>query len=80
MGKTANIIGFEHLYTQLKVTNKLLAVQLRDKMKQVELIKLLSTTGASDAEIADTLNTTAGTVSVTKAQIKKRTRNLAANA
>lgn len=65
-------IGFEHLYTQQKITNKLLAAQLRDKMKQVELIGLLVTTGASDAEIADVLNTTAMTVSVTKSRIKKQ--------
>ena len=67
-------IGFEHLYIQQKITNKLLAAQLRDKMRQVELIGLLVTTGASDAEIADVLNTTAKTVSVTKSRIKKQKR------
>lgn len=67
-------IGFEHLYTQQKITNKLLAAQLKDKMKQVELVGLLATTGASDAEIADVLNTTAATVSVTKAKLRKRTQ------
>jgi DNA-binding CsgD family transcriptional regulator len=65
-------IGFEHLHTQLKITNKLLAAQLRDKLKQVELIDLLASTGATDQEIADALNTTPGTVSVTKAKLKKR--------
>lgn len=65
-------VGFEHLYTQLKVTNKLLAAQLRDKMKQVDMIDLLSTTGATDSEIADILNTTPATVSVTKAKLKKK--------
>lgn len=65
-------IGFEHLYTQQKITNKLLAAQLRDKLRQVDLIGLLVTTGASDAEIADVLDTTAKTVSVTKSRIKKQ--------
>jgi len=65
-------IGFEHLYVQQKITNKLLAAQLKDKLKQVELVGLLATTGASDAEIADVLNTTAATVSVTKAKLRKR--------
>lgn len=70
----ATLIGFEHLHTQLKITNKLLAAQLRDKMKQVDLIRVLASTGASDAEIADLLDTSASTVSVTKARLRKRAR------
>jgi DNA-directed RNA polymerase specialized sigma24 family protein len=76
----SNSIGFEHLYTQLRVTNKLLAAQLRDKLKQVDLIGLLSTTGASDGEIADILGTTPATVSVTKAKLRKRVRDQMAKA
>lgn len=65
-------VGMEHLYIQQKITNKLLAAQLRDKLKQIDLIELLSTTGASDQEIAEILGTTAGTVSVAKSRIRKK--------
>ena len=63
--------SIDDLLIQAKVTNRLLAAQLRDRMSQKELIKLLMTTGATDKEIADVLNTTPGTVSVTKQRLKK---------
>jgi DNA-binding CsgD family transcriptional regulator len=51
------------IVTQLRVTNRLLAAQLRSTMKQSELIALLATTGASNQDIATILGTTAATVS-----------------
>jgi transcriptional regulator len=64
-------IGLGDLHTQMKMTNKLLAAQLRDKLQQRDLVKLLMTTGASDQELADVLGTTAATVSVTKVRLRK---------
>lgn len=64
-------IGMADLHVQMKITNKLLAAQLRERIGQKDLVRLLMTTGASDQEIADVLGTTAGTVSITKSRIKK---------
>ncbi|HEY6166992.1 MAG TPA: hypothetical protein VI454_03055 [Verrucomicrobiae bacterium] len=65
-------IGFEELRTQMVITNRLLAAQLRNTMKQAELIELLSTTGASAQEIAGVLNTTANAVAVALHKQRKR--------
>jgi DNA-binding CsgD family transcriptional regulator len=64
-------IGMADLHVQMKITNKLLAAQLKERVQQKDLIRLLMTTGASDQEIADVLGTTPGTVSITKSRIKK---------
>ncbi len=64
-------VGMADLHMQMKITNKLLAAQLREKIQQKDLIRLLMTTGASDQEIADVLGTTSATVSVTKQRLKK---------
>lgn len=69
--KREDSIGFGDLHTQLRITNRLLSAQLRGSMKQVELIKLLASTGASNAEIADVLGTTAATVKTTVQRLKK---------
>ena len=71
MSKDGNI--FEELLIQAKISNRLLAAQLRYQMKQNELIELLSTTGASIKEIADVVNTSPATVNVTLTRIRKRT-------
>ena len=63
---------FSDLLMQSKITNRLLAAQLRSHMKQNELVSLLATTGATLKEIADVLDTTTGTVQTTLARIKKR--------
>jgi DNA-directed RNA polymerase specialized sigma24 family protein len=62
--------GEQEIVTQLRITNRLLAAQLRSTMKQNELIALLATTGASHQDIATILGTTANTVNVTL--VKKR--------
>ena len=49
--------------TQTRITNRLLAAQLKATMKQNELIALLATTGASNQDIATIVGTTAATVS-----------------
>ncbi len=64
-------IGFEQLHTQMVITNRLLAAQLRSTMTQTELIGLLSTTGATAQEIASVLNVTSNAVSVAVHRMKK---------
>jgi DNA-binding CsgD family transcriptional regulator len=78
MGKDASV-GLADLHMQAKITNKLLAAQLKERVQQKDLILLLMSTGASDQEIADVLGTTAATVSVTKARIKKQARRADGN-
>lgn len=67
-------VGFDDLHTQLKIISKLMAAQLRERLQQKDLVRLLMTTGASDQEIADVLGTTAATVSMTKVRLKKRAK------
>ena len=65
-------IGFAEIHTQLKITNRLLIAELKGKMQQNEIIALLASTGASQQEIADVLDTTAATVNVTLQRLKKK--------
>jgi DNA-binding CsgD family transcriptional regulator len=65
-------IGFSDVHTQIKITNKLLAAQLKERLQQQDLVQLLTGTGASDQDIADVLGTTAATVSATKVRLKKK--------
>jgi DNA-binding MarR family transcriptional regulator len=65
------------LLIQMRITNRLLAAQVKATMKQQDLIGLLNTSGASQQEIADLLNTTQATVAATLQRlkaIKKRER------
>ncbi len=64
-------VGFAELLTQLKITNRLLAAPLKTTMGQKDLVKLLGSTGASNQEIADVLDTTAATVANTRLRLKK---------
>lgn len=70
-------VGFLELVVQARITNRLLAAQLRGSMSQQDLVKLLLTTGASNQEIADVLNTTAATIATTAQRLKKKTREKA---
>lgn len=65
----------DDLLVQLKILNRLTASQLKDKLKQSEVIKLLASTGASRQEIADVLDTTAATVKVALQRLRKSERN-----
>jgi hypothetical protein len=53
------------LLIQAKITNRLLAAQLRGTMKQKELVGLLVSTGGTYAEIASVLDTSEAVVDVT---------------
>ena len=64
--------GFPELVTQARITNRLLAAQLRETMSQQDLVRLLLGTGASNQDIADVLNTTAATVATTVQRLRKK--------
>jgi DNA-binding CsgD family transcriptional regulator len=64
-------VGFADLLTQMKITNRLLAAPLKTTMGQKDLVKLLASTGATNQEIADVLDTTAATVANTRLRLKK---------
>ena len=65
-------IGLEDVHIQIKITNRLLIAGLKDSLKQNEMIALLETTGASEKEIADVLDTTPGTVHTARQRMKKK--------
>lgn len=65
-------IGFPELHTQLRIIGRLLAAQLKPTVGQQEMIRLLGTSGASHAEIADVLATTPATVGVTLQRLRKK--------
>ncbi len=65
-------IGFTDLWTQIKITNRLLAAQLKGAMTQQDLVDLLASTGATHQEIADVLDTTAPTIAATLQRLKKK--------
>jgi len=67
-----NGIGLADVLMQLKLTNRLLAAQLRGRMSQQELVMLLASTGASHQDIAEVLGTTAPTVSNALVRTRKR--------
>jgi DNA-binding CsgD family transcriptional regulator len=65
-------IGLGDIHTQLKISNRLLVAGLKASMRQQDLIALLAGTGATEAEIADVLDTTPGTVHTTRQRLRKR--------
>ena len=70
--KRNDSVGFPELLTQLKITNRLLAAQLRSTMRQNEVVALLASTGATYQEIADVLDTTSETVRITVRRMKSK--------
>lgn len=72
MPKGRGTATLDDLLVQLRISNRLLAAQLRGSMKQNELVVLLSSVGATEQEIADTLDTTAGTVHTTIQRHKRK--------
>jgi len=70
-GKKAMEPSTADLVIQQKISNRLLAAQLRSTMKQKDLIMLLAGTGASHSDIAEIVGTTAGTVQNALARTKK---------
>ena len=65
-------VGFPELHIQLKMISRLLAAQLKATAGQQEMVRLLSSSGASNAEIADVLDTTPATVNTTLQRLKKK--------
>lgn len=65
-------VGFPELHTQLRIISRLLVAQLKSALGQQEMVRLLSSTGATSAEIADVLDTTPATVNATLQRLKKR--------
>jgi DNA-binding CsgD family transcriptional regulator len=59
------------LLVQARITNRLLAAQLRSSLSQKELVNVLMSVGATHGEIADVLDTTAATVEVTVRRLRK---------
>jgi DNA-binding CsgD family transcriptional regulator len=72
MAKPQKEATLQDLLGQMKISNRLLAAPLKTSLGQQELIKLLMSTGASAAEIADVLDTTAATVATTIQRLKKK--------
>ena len=64
--------GFAELLIQARITNRLLAAQLRETMSQQDLVRLLIGTGASNQDIADVLNTTPATVATTVQRLRRK--------
>jgi DNA-binding CsgD family transcriptional regulator len=81
MAKTrSDDVGLADLLIQARIANRLLAAQLKPTLGQQEMVRLLHTTGASNAEIADVLNTTPATVATTLQRLKKGDKKGAAEA
>lgn len=57
---------------QLKITNRLLAAQLRQSMPQNELVSLLASVGGSNREIADAVGTSSDVVRITLNRQKEK--------
>jgi DNA-binding NarL/FixJ family response regulator len=74
MAKDKADVGFSDLHTQLRIMSRLLAAQLRATTGQQEMVRLLMSTGATNAEIADVLDTTPATVATTIQRLRKRSQ------
>ncbi len=59
------------LLVQMKITNRMLAAQLKLTMSQGQIVSLLASTGASYQDIADILGTSVGVIATTLSRIKK---------
>lgn len=70
----------DDLVKQVKTTNRLLAAQLKSQMTQMQLVKLLATTGLTAREIADVLDTTAPTVAVTLQRLRQKAKKTSGRA
>lgn len=73
--KREETVGFPELHVQLRIISRLLAAQLKATTGQQDMVRLLSSIGASNAEIADVLDTTPATISATLQRLKKKAAN-----
>lgn len=71
-GRASKEPGLTEIHTQMRIANRLAAAQLKASMGQQELVRLLAGTGATASEIADVLDTTPATVSVTLQRLRRR--------
>ena len=62
------------VHTQLRIISRLIAAQLKVTTNQQEMVRLLASTGASNMEIAMTLDTTAATVATTLQRLRKKAK------
>jgi CRP-like cAMP-binding protein len=69
---TKDSMGLGDIVVQLKITNRLLAAQLRSTMNQQDLIALLAPLGVSRQDLADILGTTPGYIGVALQRMKKK--------
>jgi DNA-directed RNA polymerase specialized sigma24 family protein len=67
----------EELVRQVKVTNRLLAAQLKStsKIGQMELVALLDGLGLTAKDLAEVLGTTAATVAVTLNRVRNKAKS-----
>lgn len=64
---------FERLQSEIRITNILLAAQLREHLGQAEIVRILSThTRLTAQEMGDILGTSAAVVAVTKTRLRKQ--------
>lgn len=62
----------EELLKQARITNRLLAAQLKSEMNQTELVALLAGSGLTARDVADVLGTTPATVAVTLMRLRSK--------
>ena len=74
MAKMMLSATMDDLLRQAKTTNRLLAAQLKSQMSQMQMVKLLATTGLTAKEIADVLDTTPATVAVTLQRLRQKAK------
>lgn len=62
----------EELVTQARVTNRLIAAQLKSAMSQSELIGLLADLGLTARQLGDVVGTSPATVAVTLQRLRSK--------
>jgi|Deesub1362A_J573_1020465.scaffolds.fasta_scaffold13994_2 DNA-binding CsgD family transcriptional regulator len=71
MGKGASAT-LEDVLVQMRITNRLLAALLKKELRQIDIVSLLASSGASNSEIADILDTSPATIATTLSRLRKK--------
>lgn len=75
-GPRAHRTPYEQLLEEIRVTNVLLAASLREHLRQMEIVRLLSElTSLTASDIASILGTSTATVAVTMGWLRERQRS-----
>jgi DNA-binding CsgD family transcriptional regulator len=74
MAKMTLSATMDDLLKQARTTNRLLAAQLKSQLSQMQMVKLLATTGLTAKEMADVLDTTPATVAVTLQRLRQKAK------